>query len=52
MNSYPQSMTQHPYWNHNWNLWKYLESCNREELIEYYSKQEYLKKYDNCVLPS
>lgn len=52
MNSYPQSMSQHPYWNHNWNLWKYLESCNREELIEYYSKQEYLKKYDNCVLPS
>jgi hypothetical protein len=52
MNSYPQSMTQHPYWNHNWNLWKYLESCNREELIEYYSKQEYLKKYDNRILPS
>ena len=45
MNSYPQSMTQHPYWDHNWKLWEYLEKCTREELIEYYSTQEYLKKY-------
>ena len=22
MNSYPQSMSQHPYWNHNWSLWE------------------------------
>lgn len=45
MNSYPQSMSQHPYWQHNWDLWCYLEKCNKEELLEYYSKQEYLKKY-------
>mgnify|MGYP001474990905 FL=1 len=45
MNSYPQSMTQHPYWQHNWDLWCYLEKCNKEQLLEYYSKQEYLKKY-------
>jgi hypothetical protein len=45
MNSYPQSMTQHPHWDHNWKLWEYLEKCTREELIEYYSKQDYLKKY-------
>jgi len=45
MNSYPQSMSQHPYWNHNWNLWQYLEKCSKEELIEYYSKQSYLEKY-------
>lgn len=45
MNSYPQSMTQHPYWDHNWKLWEYLEKCTKEELIEYYSTQEYLKKY-------
>jgi len=45
MNSYPNSMAQHPFWNHNWELWKYLESCNKEQIIEYYSKQDYLKKY-------
>ena len=45
MNSYPQSMSQHPYWQHNWDLWCYLEKCNKEQLLEYYSKQEYLKKY-------
>lgn len=45
MNSYPNSMTQHPFWEHNWNLWKYLESCGKEEIVEYYSKQDYLKKY-------
>jgi len=45
MNSYPQSMTQHPYWDHNWKLWEYLEKCTKEELVEYYSNQEYLKKY-------
>ena len=45
MNSYPQSMSQHPYWQHNWDLWWYLEKCNKEQLLEYYSKQEYLKKY-------
>ena len=45
MNSYPQSMTQHPYWEHNWGLWEQLKTYNKEQLIEYYSKQEYLKKY-------
>jgi len=45
MNSYPNSMTQHPYWEHNWNLWQFLEKCDKEQLIDYYSNQEYLKKY-------
>ena len=45
MNSYPQSMSQHPYWDHNWKLWEYLEKCSKEELEEYYSKQSYLEKY-------
>lgn len=45
MNSYPQSMSQHPYWDQNWKLWEYLEKCSKEELIDYYSKQSYLKKY-------
>ncbi len=45
MNSYPQSMSQHPYWDHNWKLWEYLEKCSKEELQEYYSRQPYLKKY-------
>ena len=30
MNSYPQSMTQHPYWDQNWKLWEYLEKCTKE----------------------
>ncbi len=45
MNSYPQSMTQHPYWKHNWALWEQLKEYSKEQLIEYYSKQNYLKKY-------
>ena len=45
MNSYPNSMTQHPYWDHNWGLWKTLEKYSQQELKEYYSKQNYLKKY-------
>ena len=45
MNSYPNSMSQHPYWNHNWNLWEKLEKYSKEELKEYYNKQPYLNKY-------
>ena len=45
MNSYPQSMTQHPYWKHNWALWEQLKEYSKEQLIDYYSKQNYLKKY-------
>lgn len=45
MNSYPQSMSQHPYWEHNWGLWEQLKTYNKEQLVEYYSKQEYLQKY-------
>ena len=48
MNSYPQSMTQHPYWKHNWGLWEQLKEYSKEQLIDYYSKQEYLKKYVDC----
>ena len=46
MNSYPQSMSQHPYWKHNWGLWEQLKEYSKEQLIDYYSKQEYLKKYN------
>jgi len=45
MNCYPQSMSQHPHWAENWALWEHLESCDKEQLREYYSNQEYLKKY-------
>ena len=45
MNSYPQSISQHPYWKHNWGLWEQLKEYSKEQLIEYYSKQDYLKKY-------
>jgi len=45
LNSYPQSMTQHPYWKQNWALWEQLKEYSKEQLIDYYSKQKYLKKY-------
>lgn len=34
-----------PYMNSNFEEWNKIESMNKEELIEYYSQQKYLKKY-------
>lgn len=44
-NSYPVSITGNPYYQANQDLYNYLNSLSGEELKEYYSKQEYLKKY-------
>jgi hypothetical protein len=52
MNSFPISMQQNPNWNNNWNLYQYLSNISVEELKKYYKNQNYLKKYDNCILPS
>ena len=51
-NSWPTSIQGNPYMQQNFDVWNSLQSMNKEQLLDYYSKQEYLKKYDNCVLPS
>jgi len=33
-------------------LWENLQKMNKEQLVHYYSNQEYLKKYDHSILPS
>lgn len=44
-NSWPTSMHGNPYMQNNLQLWETLQRMNMEQLQEYYSKQEYLKKY-------
>jgi predicted glycosyltransferase involved in capsule biosynthesis len=51
-NSWPTSIQGNPYMQQNFELWNALQSMNKEQLLDYYSNQEYLKKYDNCVLSS
>ena len=51
-NSWPTSIQGNPYMQQNFDVWNTLQSMNKEQLLDYYSNQEYLKKYDNCVLSS
>lgn len=51
-NSWPTSIQGNPYMQQNFELWNMLQSMNKEQLLDYYSNQEYLKKYDNRVLSS
>jgi hypothetical protein len=44
-NSWPESVRGNPYMAQNFELWNYLQTLNKEQLKEYYSNQEYLKKY-------
>ena len=44
-NSWPESVRGNPYMSQNFELWNYLQTLNKEQLKEYYSKQDYLKKY-------
>jgi len=44
-NSWPESVRGNPYMSQNFELWNYLQTLNKEQLKEYYSTQEYLKKY-------
>jgi hypothetical protein len=39
------SWFDNPYMNSNNNEWEKIQNMNCEQLIEYYSKQDYLKKY-------
>lgn len=47
MNSWPNSYHQHPHTKNNMLLWEKLRTYTKEQLKEYYSNQEYLKKYSN-----
>jgi len=41
----PNSWLTNPHMQENFNLWNQLQLLNKEELIQYYKEQKYLKKY-------
>ena len=47
-NSWPNSVEGNPYMKENFNVWESIQKMTGEELKEYYSSQEYLKKYVSC----
>jgi hypothetical protein len=51
-NSWPNSYYGNPHMQNNLLLWENLQKMNKEQLVHYYSNQEYLKKYDHSILPS
>jgi hypothetical protein len=44
-NSWPTSIQGNPYMTQNFETWNFIQTLNKEQLKEYYSNQEYLKKY-------
>lgn len=44
-NSWPVSVRGNPYMAQNFEVWNHLQTLNKRKLKEYYSNQEYLKKY-------
>jgi hypothetical protein len=44
-NSWPTSVQGNPYMKNNFEVWEKIQKMNKEQLKEYYSRQEYLKKY-------
>lgn len=44
-NSWPVSAQKNPYMSNNFSVWETIQKMNKEELEEYYSSQQYLKKY-------
>jgi len=44
-NSWPNSVEGNPYMRENFNVWELIQNMNTQELWDYYSTQEYLKKY-------
>lgn len=44
-NSWPASISGNPYMAQNFEVWNHIQTLNKKELKEYYSNQEYLKKY-------
>lgn len=51
-NSWPNSVQGNPYMQQNFEVWNMIQSMDKQQLLDYYLNQEYLKKYDNCVLSS
>ena len=46
VNSWPNSVQGNPYMKENFEEWGKIQLMNKDELKEYYSTQEYLKKYN------
>ena len=44
-NSWPESIRGNPYMSQNFEVWNHLQTLNKHKLKEYYSNQDYLKKY-------
>ena len=44
-NSWPNSVEGNPYMKENFEVWEKVQAMNTQELWDYYSSQEYLKKY-------
>ena len=44
-NSWPNSVQGNPYMQENFEVWEKINKMNTQELWDYYSSQEYLKKY-------
>ena len=44
-NSWPMSVQSNPYMIENFSLWERIQKMDKDELRNYYSSQEYLKKY-------
>ena len=44
-NSWPESIRGNPYMMQNFEVWNHLQTLNKQKLKEYYSNQDYLKKY-------
>lgn len=44
-NSWPESIRGNPYMVQNFEVWNHLQTLNKQKLKEYYSNQNYLKKY-------
>lgn len=44
-NSWPESIRGNPYMVQNFEVWNHLQTLNKQKLKEYYSNQDYLKKY-------
>ena len=44
-NSWPNSVQGNPYMRENFELWERIQKMNNDQLLEYYSSQDYLNKY-------
>lgn len=44
-NSWPTSIQGNPYMSENFELWNAIQKMNKNQLSQYYSNQEYIKKY-------